>query len=1048
MYSATLGFIDCIRYLGGRGASKDHQDRKGRSAAHLAASKGQTESIMEIEELGGDIWLMNYRGDLPLHEAAQAGYIGVVECMLSKRPDYINAVNHNGRSCLHLAAMQKDFALCQFLVESKANVNLVMQNSKMQYFTALDLAIAKNNVEMIKYLRSHLAIESSQLTNKAALFIQQSFSKRFGEGTRLSSTASDPNGILEEAFETGLRSSPSFQSPLNFARRSSLPPSKAAGDASENSEPGETDGSTYPHLPREVTSSLTEFDHLVTMERHSDYDAIMEASVLGRRNSGSPQNITPIFQIPLHDSEEEKVTATEDRHDAQVPPLKPQNSSTSIAQHEVSGSSRSGATVDGSSRKRSVPKLEIEIVDTNHNAHMNEKTNAAQSARSEGPLTPVFEMGGLAPEPDVPSRSVSRTSLVKYESDSGSDDDMKHPDHRSNFMRKLFSQQNSFLTPKTPEHNKKLTMSRSYNSLHRDDMDLKAPGGDTGWQSARYQKSMSTEDSMHGLDASDFIAGFQHPALLSLFIQDNVVDHPASDSRVDDEEQTGVQPQSVPNERPPSRKHSTSSIPSAKVSPHDKVAIAVQTSARTPRQFKMNGTHDAGVFARRSNTSDSEAQTSARETFGSSWASDSSSIMSSTPRSRYLSVSTDDAHSFPLSGKGASDLDQTSPPATEPLEPKQAPIPQHRKSLETGGKILQRRASRLRWDDSNLDELHAAGHKPTFLDITSDHVSFREPETITDVVGGQVRTSPVIREAPDEDSDVAPEEHSTTQSLYSRFRPPTPRVLSLKDVRHTIEVPARSRTKGPRRPVLQTGRRDRLRPDKTESEKPTTTSNFRARRTRRLLEEKEQPIIRTLPQMPMKFVSSFNNTVHDIAPHTVIIKYLDQMEQMQKKDTKYNQSVVLAKVIPKYLKEMETIGKPDKLVNREDVTGKTKTFKDWQQYLLRKLNNLSPMNASPLTDISEARSSTTLRSRTESGGSSDTLPRIKHAASAIDSEGSSSNKQITNGAGSRSEKSSVGSNGHHIPQTSPPNGLSAAIAGETTTRFPIVSPLIHPFPWR
>ena len=30
MYSATLGFLDCIRYLGRLGASKDHQDRKGR----------------------------------------------------------------------------------------------------------------------------------------------------------------------------------------------------------------------------------------------------------------------------------------------------------------------------------------------------------------------------------------------------------------------------------------------------------------------------------------------------------------------------------------------------------------------------------------------------------------------------------------------------------------------------------------------------------------------------------------------------------------------------------------------------------------------------------------------------------------------------------------------------------------------------------------------------------------------------------------------------------------------------------------------------------
>lgn len=38
---------------------------------------GQTESIMELEDLGANIWLKNLRGDMPLHEAAQAGYLGM-----------------------------------------------------------------------------------------------------------------------------------------------------------------------------------------------------------------------------------------------------------------------------------------------------------------------------------------------------------------------------------------------------------------------------------------------------------------------------------------------------------------------------------------------------------------------------------------------------------------------------------------------------------------------------------------------------------------------------------------------------------------------------------------------------------------------------------------------------------------------------------------------------------------------------------------------------------------------------------------------------------
>ena len=51
-------------------------------------------------------------------------------------------------------------------------------------------------------------------------------------------------------------------------------------------------------------------------------------------------------------------------------------------------------------------------------------------------------MSTLALNVDVEAarRSASHGNLVKYDTDSGSDDDMKHPQHRSRFMRQLMSQ--------------------------------------------------------------------------------------------------------------------------------------------------------------------------------------------------------------------------------------------------------------------------------------------------------------------------------------------------------------------------------------------------------------------------------------------------------------------------------------------------------------------------------------------------------------------------------------------------------------------------------
>ena len=55
------------------GANPNIQDRKGRSPAHCAASKGQFEALKILHSNNGDLWLSNVRGDLPIHDAVHSG---------------------------------------------------------------------------------------------------------------------------------------------------------------------------------------------------------------------------------------------------------------------------------------------------------------------------------------------------------------------------------------------------------------------------------------------------------------------------------------------------------------------------------------------------------------------------------------------------------------------------------------------------------------------------------------------------------------------------------------------------------------------------------------------------------------------------------------------------------------------------------------------------------------------------------------------------------------------------------------------------------------
>ncbi|XP_076305815.1 uncharacterized protein LOC143222756 [Tachypleus tridentatus] len=162
-YAVTLGHADCTQLLLQYGAQPNRQDRKGRTAAHCGASKGQLETLKILRSNGGNLWLTNVRGDLPLHEAIQSGRKDLVLWLLSLNPDAVNAQNLNGRTALHIAALTDNVEMCKILLDSRANINAVLRTSKGQLMTPLDATIRRGNKSCAKYLQLHGAVPASRL---------------------------------------------------------------------------------------------------------------------------------------------------------------------------------------------------------------------------------------------------------------------------------------------------------------------------------------------------------------------------------------------------------------------------------------------------------------------------------------------------------------------------------------------------------------------------------------------------------------------------------------------------------------------------------------------------------------------------------------------------------------------------------------------------------------------------------------------------------------------------------------------------------------------
>ncbi|XP_038589484.1 ankycorbin isoform X3 [Micropterus salmoides] len=109
--------------LSKKGASTVKLDSEGKSALHVAATRGQTDCLSVILAHGADLSVTDAAGLNPLHLAAKNSHIECCKKLIqSKCP--IDAVDSSGKAALHHAAVSGNIQTVQLLCELKSPINL------------------------------------------------------------------------------------------------------------------------------------------------------------------------------------------------------------------------------------------------------------------------------------------------------------------------------------------------------------------------------------------------------------------------------------------------------------------------------------------------------------------------------------------------------------------------------------------------------------------------------------------------------------------------------------------------------------------------------------------------------------------------------------------------------------------------------------------------------------------------------------------------------------------------------------------------------------
>ncbi|XP_015265811.1 PREDICTED: ankycorbin isoform X2 [Gekko japonicus] len=136
--------------LGKKGASATKLDSEGKTAFHLAATKGHGECLRVMISHGVDLTAQDGAGHSALHLAAKNSHSDCVKRLLQAKclPE---STDNSGKTALHYAAACGCLQIAQLLCEHKCPINVKDADGNIP----LLLAVQNGHVEVCKYLLEH-----------------------------------------------------------------------------------------------------------------------------------------------------------------------------------------------------------------------------------------------------------------------------------------------------------------------------------------------------------------------------------------------------------------------------------------------------------------------------------------------------------------------------------------------------------------------------------------------------------------------------------------------------------------------------------------------------------------------------------------------------------------------------------------------------------------------------------------------------------------------------------------------------------------------------
>ncbi len=125
----------------------------GSTELGLAVARGESDTVVQLIERGGNLNEANTAGETPLHLAAMQGDTGMTYLLLESGADFNATDRAVGYSPLQIAALQGHSGICEALIRYGANVDAVTSRHE----TALHLAARAGHTAVVVVLLKYRA---------------------------------------------------------------------------------------------------------------------------------------------------------------------------------------------------------------------------------------------------------------------------------------------------------------------------------------------------------------------------------------------------------------------------------------------------------------------------------------------------------------------------------------------------------------------------------------------------------------------------------------------------------------------------------------------------------------------------------------------------------------------------------------------------------------------------------------------------------------------------------------------------------------------------